>query len=139
MDEKVLLIIKNKYKLSDEVLAHLLDINFEEYKKLKNGKKTISEFEFTGTNILTKLIMLSEGIEIISSDERLRGVIDALKDDYKLTEETIILYGEISTVDFEKYYRQQEDINLEKKFDFAIKIMMLFSIVKRDFELPSQF
>lgn len=139
MDEKVLLIIKNKYQISDEVLAHLLDINFEEYEKLKNGKKTISEFEFTGTNILTKLIMLSEGIEIISSDERLRGVIDALKDDYKLTEETIILYGEISTVDFEKYYRQQENINLEKKFDFAIKIMMLFSIVKRDFELPSQF
>lgn len=137
MDEKVLLIIKNKYKLSDEVLAHLLDISFEEYEQLKSGKKTISEFEFTGTNIITKLIMLSEGIEIIPSDERLRGVIDALKDDYKLTEETISLYGDISTVDFEKYYRQQEDINLEKKFDFAIKIMMLFSIVKRDFELPN--
>lgn len=91
MDEKVLLIIKNKYKLSDKVLSHLLDLSFEEFEKLKSGKKTISEFEFTGTNILTKLIMLSDGIEIISSDERLRGVIDALKDDYKLTKESIIL------------------------------------------------
>lgn len=127
--------IKNKYHISDEVLAHILNISISELNEISNNKQVLHDIEQNGKNIQSALLMLDEGISMIPSDERLHGVIDDLINLYLLSPETICLYGEISEKNFNLYYYKNKEIDVNMKFDFSVKIFMLFAIIKRDMVL----
>lgn len=132
MEYKIIDEISLKYKISYDTLAHLLDTN------KKDLPKIYSDIDYMGTlseekisSFFYLLDMLSEGIESISSVDRLRGVIDVLNSDYKLSYETISIYGQISEKELVLFMNGEDPLTSEKMFNCSVRIMMLLQVVNR--------
>jgi len=131
--EKLLIAIK-EYKITLDTLNKVSNVDINWLSDYINEKKEItdlpSEKYFSLVNIT---IFLSEGIKMVSEDERIKGIIyDVLVQEFGLKYETISLYAGLEIQDIENFMKDTTSIDYEKKYKLATISMMLHYLFKKD-------
>lgn len=129
--EKLLIAIK-EYKITLNTLNKVTEIEINWLSDYINGNKELldlpSEKQFLLLNLIT---FLSEGIQTISEDERIKSVIDLLIQIFGLELETISHYAGLEKQDIENFMKDTTSIDFEKKYKLATASMMLHYLFKK--------
>lgn len=107
--------LKNIYKMSDDLINKLLYTNETTYPYHP--------------------IELSTLLTVVDTDEeqRLCTIIEGLHRDIGLSYETLAAYCKITTEGLEEFLRNQESLTDKKKFIIAVRIMFLHHILKEKY------
>ncbi|HVJ50673.1 HTH domain-containing protein [Desulfitobacterium sp.] len=128
--EKLLIAIK-EYKITLNTLNKVTGIDINWLSDYINGKKKRDDLPIEKSGFLWELtVFLSEGIKMISEDERIKGVIDILVQIFGLEYETISLYSGLEKQDIENFMKDTNSIDYEKKYKLATASMMLHYLFK---------
>jgi hypothetical protein len=76
------------------------------------------------------IYMLSEGVAMIKEDDRVKGVIDVLRDEFEISYETLALYSKIELEDLQKFMSDTNSISCEKKYKLAVASLFLHYLFK---------
>ncbi|SHH96802.1 HTH domain-containing protein [Desulfosporosinus lacus] len=129
--EKLLIAIK-EYKITLNTLNKVTEIDINWLSDYINGNKELLDLPREKQFLLLNLItFLSEGIQTISEDERIKGVIDLLIQIFGLELETISLYAGLEKQDIEDFMNDTTSIDFEKKYKLATASMMLHYLFKK--------
>lgn len=145
MNEELLKKLNYEYKLSNETISHILDISVDELDSSVEfeNKKVIDEEKKNKLDYV--LLMLAEGIGPIESNIRVQAVVNELIVRYKISLESLALLTGVTQEDIELMLNGSKRIKEETKFDFSVKIMMIYVVVRREFaqvdmdEIPEDF
>ncbi|MEG2873440.1 HTH domain-containing protein [Carnobacterium sp.] len=145
MNEELLKKLNYEYKLSNETISHILDISVDELDSSVEfeNKKVIDEEKKNKLDYV--LLMLAEGIGPIESNIRVQAVVNELIVRYKISLESLALLTGVTQEDIELMLNGSKRIKEETKFDFSVKIMMIYAVVRREFaqvdmdEIPEDF
>lgn len=99
-----------------------------------DDKKELQELPMEQRRMLAHLVLfLSKGMDMVSEDERLRTVIECLRDNYELSYEALAIYAHLEVKDIEAFIKNPCSISYEKKFHLAVSAMFLRFLLKRTF------
>lgn len=128
--EKLLTAIK-EYNITLNTLNKVTGIDINWLSDYIKGKKESDDLSLEKSAFLWEItIFLSEGIKMVSEDERIKGVIDVLAQIFGLEYETISLYSGLEKQDIENFMRDPNLIDYEKKYKLATASMMLHYLFK---------
>ena len=128
--EKLLISIK-EYKITLNTLNKITGIDINWLSEYINGIKERDDLPIEKYGLLWEItIFLSEGLKMVSDDERIKGVIDVLVQIFGLTFETISLYAGLEKHDIENFMEDTTSIDYEKKYKLATGSMMLHYLFK---------
>ena len=103
------------------------NINFNE-----NNKESINNSNIPNPSYLSNMIyMLSDGMFMISEDDRVKGVIDVLIGEFEIKYETIAIYAKLELEDVQNFMNDTNSISIEKKYKLAITSLFLHYLFKR--------
>ena len=74
--------------------------------------------------------LLVDGMQLISEDERIRGILDVLVQDFGITYETLSLYSGLDEDDIAVFMRDTTVVDFERKYKLATVSMFLHYIFK---------
>lgn len=128
--EKLLIAI-NEYKITLNTLNKVTGIDINWLSDYINSKNEIHDLPMEKNATLFEVtILLTEGIKMVSEDERIKGVIDVLVEIFGLNYETISLYAGLEKQDIENFMKDTTLIGYEKKYKLATASMILHYIFK---------
>lgn len=128
---KKLLMAINEYKITVETLNKVMQIDIDWLSAYINEKKELSDLPAEELGLLFHIIpMLSDGMTMVSEDERIKGVIDVLVETFGLKYETISLYARLEKHDIENFMQDTTSLDFEKKYKLATTSMMLHYLFK---------
>ncbi|WP_425806753.1 HTH domain-containing protein [Desulfitobacterium sp. Sab5] len=128
--EKLLTTIK-EYNITLNTLNKVTGIDIDWLSDYIKGKKESDDLSLEKSAFLWEItIFLSEGIKMVSEDERIKGVIDVLAQIFGLEYETISLYSGLEKQDIENFMKDPNLIDYEKKYKLATASMMLHYLFK---------
>lgn len=128
--EQLLVTIK-EYKITLDTLNKVTGIDINWLSDYANEKKELYDLPIEKYGVLFEITaFLSEGIKMITEDERIRGVIDVLVQIFGLKHETISLYAGLEKQDIENFMKDTTLIDYEKKYKLATASMMLHYLFK---------
>lgn len=116
-EEDIIRKLKSKFKMSDEFIYKLL---------YTNGIKDTYDL-----NIATVLAFIDD----IDEDERVCSIIDLLHDNLGFSLETLASIGGVNLEELEEYLRKPKSLNDKKKYQLAIRIMLMHFIFKEKYNL----
>ncbi|WP_066638671.1 HTH domain-containing protein [Desulfolucanica intricata] len=120
-----------EYKITLDTVNKVTGIDINWLSDYINRKKEIHDLPINKQVALSEItIFLSEGIKMVSEDERIKGVIDVLVQLFGLKYETISLYAGLEKQDIENFMKDTTLINYEKKYKLATASMMLHYLFK---------
>lgn len=129
--EKLLIAIK-EYKITLSTINKITGIDINWLSDYINGKKERDDLSIGKSGLLWEItIFLSEGIKMVSEDERIKGVIDVLVQIFGLEYKTISLYSGLEEQDIENFMKNTNSIDYEKKYKLATASMMLHYLFKQ--------
>lgn len=128
--EKLLVVI-NDYQIKLETLNKITQIDVGWFSDYINKKNRIFDLPIEKQGLLVHLLnMLSAGMTLISEDERVKGVIDVLIEQFGLECETISLYAGLKRHDIEGFMQDTATLDYEKKYKLAVTCLMLHYLFK---------
>lgn len=77
--------------------------------------------------------MLSEGIIMINENDRVKGVIDVLIEEFEIKYETLAIYAGIQLEDVISFMNDSNSINYEKKYKLAVASLFLHYLFKKPY------
>ncbi|MBU5438791.1 hypothetical protein KQI42_12255 [Tissierella sp. MSJ-40] len=109
-------------------------VDLDWIKDYLDGKKEIFEENQLNENYL-KLeyisTFLSGAISLISPDDRVKGIIEYLMEEYNISYNTISLYADIEKEDIEDFMKDANSISYEKKYRLATTSLFLHFLFKK--------
>ncbi|BAH05648.1 hypothetical protein CKR_0597 [Clostridium kluyveri NBRC 12016] len=98
----------------------------------ENQKDKLNDLPILTPSSLSNLIfMLSNGISMINEDERIKGVIDVLVDDFKISYKTLAIYSKLELEDIQSFIKDGNSISYEKKYKLAVATLFLHYLFKK--------
>jgi hypothetical protein len=123
----------NKYNIAIESLSKMARVDLDWIKDYLDGKKEIFEENQLNENYL-KLeyisTFLSGAISLISPDDRVKGIIGYLMEEYNISYDTISLYADLGKEDIEDFMKNVSSISYEKKYRLATTSLFLHFLFK---------
>lgn len=148
--ENIQNLIKN-YKIELKPLSKMIGVDHVWLKDYVDGKNNLNDF-YTNMNFnednkeminnsnipnpswLSNIIfMLSEGIKMINENDRVKGVIDGLIDDFEIKYETLSIYAGIQLEDVISFMSDSNSITYEKKYKLAVASLFLHYLFKKPY------
>lgn len=139
-----------KYRIELKSLSKMIGVDYVWLKDYMDGKNKLydyftnrinshgsSEMNINNSNIpnpshLSNMIfMLSEGVALIKEDDRVKGVIDVLVDEFEISYETLALYSGLELEDLQKFISDTNSISCEKKYKLAVASLFLHYLFKK--------
>ena len=100
------------------------------YKNKKNNLD-ISTPGYLSTYLSSLIFMLSNGISTINEDDRIKSVIDVLKDNFKISYKTLAIYSKLELEDIENFIKDSNSVSYEKKYKLAVATLFLHYLLKK--------
>lgn len=139
-----------KYKIQLKSLSKMIGVDYVWLKDYMDGKNKSYDYfnnminsdgsnenNINNSNIpnpahLSNMIfMLSEGVAMIKEDDRVKGVIDVLVDEFEISYETLALYSGLELKDLQKFMSDTNSISCEKKYKLAVASLFLHYLFKK--------
>lgn len=139
-----------KYKIGLKSLSKMIGVDYVWLKDYMDGKNKSYDYfnnminsdgsnenNINNSNIpnpahLSNMIfMLSEGVAMIKEDDRVKGVIDVLVDEFEISYETLALYSGLELKDLQKFMSDTNSISCEKKYKLAVASLFLHYLFKK--------
>lgn len=148
--ENIQNLIKN-YKIELKPLSKMIGVDYVWLKDYVDGKNDLNDF-YTNINFnenskeilnnsnipnpswLSNIIfMLYEGIKMINENDRVKGVIDGLIDEFEIKYETLSIYAGIGLEDVISFMNDSNSISYEKKYKLAVASLFLHYLSKKPY------
>ena len=126
-----LFIAVQKYKVSYDTLQQVTGIEvlwLKEY--IENNRELYLLSHETMTQLAEIAGLLVDGMQLVSEDERIKGVIDVLVQVFGITFATLSLYTGIEEQEIRRFMSNPSQIDYEKKYKIATASMFLHYIFK---------
>ncbi|WP_019908694.1 HTH domain-containing protein [Paenibacillus sp. HW567] len=128
--EELLKIVIEKYRVSPQSLSKITGLDVNEINDLAQNK--VSDVSKTSNIAFDQLIiMLSIGMELVDTNDRVKGIIEVLIQEYEITIETIALYANLSTENILSFFRDYDSIPYNEKYQLAVTSLFLHYLFKR--------
>lgn len=102
-------------------------MNFNE-----NNKENLNNSNIPNPSALSNMIfMLSEGIIMINENDRVKGIIDVLIDEFEIKYETFAIYAGIGLEEVKSFMNNSNSISFEKKYKLAVVSLFLHYLLKK--------
>ncbi len=73
--------------------------------------------------------LLSDGMTLVTADERLKTIIEILMDDFQFSKKTLALYANIEEKDFDEFMSNFDSLSFEKRYRLAVVVLFLFKLL----------
>lgn len=128
--EKLLTAIK-EYGITLNTLNKVTGVEIDWLSDYISEKKQLHDLPIEKYGSLYEIIIfLSDGIKMVSEDERIKSVIDVLIQIFGLNQKTISLYAGLEEQDIDNFMRDTSLIDFEKKYKLATASMILHYLFK---------
>ncbi|WP_422661309.1 HTH domain-containing protein [Paenibacillus sp. EC2-1] len=121
---KMLERVTGRYGVSLDTLSKITGVSMD----------VIASKEYSGgelASLRNLLIILTIGMEEVNEDDRVKGVIEVLKDVFGITNKTIALYSRVDVNDIEVFLNGDfESISFEKRYRIAVTTLFLHYLCK---------
>lgn len=116
--------MEGKNNLHD-YFTNILDFN-------ENNKESINNSNIPEPTYLSNMVfMLSEGISMVSEDDRVKAVIDVLIGEFEINYETLAIYAKLELEDVQNFMNDTNSISIEKKYKLSVASLFLNYLFKR--------
>lgn len=115
--------------MSIETLAQIGKVEENDIKKFLAGEENMLSFEERG-RLAHISAMLHEGMELIEDDERVQGIIDVLKDIYKIDNRAIAHYIDVDEQTLSNFMVNPDSISYEIRYKIGVRVSMLHYVFK---------
>lgn len=112
--------LKNKYKMSDDLINRILFTN----------EKTYAYHPIEVSSFLTFM-------DDIDDTQRICSIVDTLHRNIGISYETLAVFGELDTEELEKFLCNPESLSEKKKFVLAVRIMYLHFVLKEKYTVDN--
>lgn len=145
-------LIKN-YKIELKSLSKMIGVDYVWLKDYVDGKNDLNDFyinimNFNENNkeilnnsnipnpswLSNMIFMLSEGILMINENDRVKGVIDILIDEFEIKHETLAIYAGIGLEDVKSFMNDTNFLSDEKKYKLAVASLFLHYLLKKTYD-----
>ncbi|AWI03488.1 HTH domain-containing protein [Clostridium drakei] len=120
--------------IDDILLKEFMDgknIFFDFFINLKNFNENNNSNTSNPTYLLNIIPMLSDGVLMISEDDRIKGVIDILIGEFEIKYETLAICAKLKLEDVQNFMNDTNSISIEKKYKLAVASLFLHYLFKR--------
>ncbi|MHB1629548.1 MAG: HTH domain-containing protein [Bacilli bacterium] len=126
-----LLVVVNEYNITLDTLHKVTGIDVGWLSEYISKKRPLSDLPMEQYGLFFEtVVILSDGMKLVSDDERIKGVIDVLVQVFGLKYDTLSLYTGLDEQDIELFMRDPAMIDFEKKYKLATKSLILHYIFK---------
>lgn len=126
-------VIVNEYNVTLDTLHKVTGVDVDWLSDYIEKRRALSDLPMEQYGLFFEtVIALSEGIRLVSDDERIKGVIDVLVQVFGLTHDTISRYTGLAEQDIELFMRDPALVDCEKKYRLATKSMFLHYMFKAE-------
>lgn len=115
--------------LSVETLSKITKLNENDIEEYVSGEKNSLSFE-KRDRLMQILMMLREGMEIIEDNDRVNGIIDVLKEVYKMDDFAIAHYANVEEQTLYDFRMNPQSISYEIRYKIAVRVSMLHYVFK---------
>ncbi|EDT75995.1 HTH domain-containing protein [Clostridium butyricum] len=142
-------LLKN-YKIELKSLSKMIGVDYVWLKDYMDGKNNLYDFFNNSVNIgenneeslknsnipnpshlCNMIFMLSEGIMMVSEDDRVKGVIDVLISEFEISYETLAIYSGLELGDLQSFMNDSNSVSCEKKYKLAVASIFLHYLFKK--------
>lgn len=114
--------LKNKFKMSDEVINKILFTN----------EKTYS---FQPIEISSFLTFMDD----IDDIQRINSIVDSIHSNIGISYETLAIFCDLDMKELEEFLYNPESLSEKKKFVLAVRIMYLHFVLKEKYTVDTNF
>lgn len=72
--------------------------------------------------------LLSDGMTLVTADERVKVIIEILNANFQISAETLALYAKIEEKDLDEFMRGCDSLTFEKRSRLAVVVLFLFKL-----------
>ncbi|KHD17200.1 HTH domain-containing protein [Clostridium butyricum] len=138
------------YKIELKSLSKMIGVDYVWLKDYMDGKNNLYDFFNNSVNIgenneeslknsnipnpshlCNMIFMLSEGIMMVSEDDRVKGVIDVLISEFEISYETLAIYSGLELGDLQSFMNDSNSVSCEKKYKLAVASIFLHYLFKK--------
>ena len=126
-----LLVAMKDYHISVDSFSQITGLDIQWLSDYLHAQREISELSSEKQELLFELaIFLSGEVKVITEDERIRGVIDVLKQVFGIQYESIASYAGLKESDTTTFMLDSSLLNDEKKYRLATTSLFLHDLFK---------
>ncbi|WP_052343782.1 HTH domain-containing protein [Bacillus massiliigorillae] len=124
--------ILEKYKVSPKTFGLISGIKEEEVLGYAYKNSTLSNLPFEKElEIGTFIGLLSDGMELVTADERVKAIIEHLNTSFQISNETLALYSHIEKKELNDFLNDSNTLSYEKRYRLAAVVLFLDTITTR--------
>ena len=122
-------IILEDYKITPYTLSLISGLDETTVLEFTNHKTDLSHLphEKVG-HIVSMISLLSDGMTLVTADERVKAIIEILNDNFQISAKTLALYAKIEEKDVDEFMRDFDSLAFEKRYRLAVVVLFLFKL-----------
>lgn len=75
--------------------------------------------------------LLSDGMELVTADERVKAIIEHLNTSFQISNETLALYSHIQENELNDFINDSNNLSYEERYRLAVVVLFLDTITTR--------
>ncbi|MEX3745555.1 HTH domain-containing protein [Lysinibacillus xylanilyticus] len=124
--------ILEKYKVSPKTFGLISGMNEDEVLDYAYENSTLSNLPLEKELLIDTFIgLLSDGMELVTADERVKAIIEHLNTRFLISNETLALYSHIQEKELNDFINDSNTLSYEKRYRLAAVVLFLDTITTR--------
>lgn len=118
--------ILEKYKVSPKTFRLISGINEEDVLDYAYENTTLSNLSLEKELLIGNFIgLLSDGMELVTADERVKAIIEHLNTSFQISNESLALYSHIQEKELNDFIEDSNTLSFEKRYRLAVVVLFL--------------
>lgn len=122
-------IILEDYKITPYTFGLISGLDEKTVLEFSNHKTDLAHLPHEKIGHIVSMIgLLSDGMTLVTADERVKAIIEILNDNFQVSARTLALYAKIEEKDVDEFMRDFDSLAFEKRYRLAVVVLFLFKL-----------
>ncbi|MEH7526191.1 HTH domain-containing protein [Bacillus sp. JJ1503] len=123
-------IILEDYKITPNTFGLISGLDEKTVLEFSNHKADLAHLPHEKIGHIVSMIgLLSDGMTLVTADERVKAIIEILNDNFQISANTLALYAKIEEKDVDEFMRDFDSLAFEKRYPISSCSFISFQIV----------
>lgn len=122
--------LEDSYHVTKETIERMVGLKAETLSAYLREERTLTSDEQQRLGTVCEILL--NGVTGVNDDNRIRGVLDHLVEDFSISYETLSLFSNVAAEDIKQFREGEEALSDDKKYRLSVKAYYLLLIASQN-------
>ncbi|WP_077706746.1 HTH domain-containing protein [Virgibacillus dokdonensis] len=122
-------IILEDYKITPYTFGLISGLDEKTVMEFANHKNDLEHLSHEQKGHIVSMIgLLSDGMTLVTADERVKAIIEILNGEFQISNETLALYAKIDEIELDEFMKDCDSLTFDKRYRLAVVALFLVKL-----------